>query len=212
LARVGGAPVLTVNDDGTVVAARLAAGGLACPSCGGVLAGWGWARPRWLRLLEGRRLVRPRRTRCAGCAVTHVLLPVEMLARRADGADVVGKALVAKASGRGARPIAVALARPLGTVRGWLRAFAVKAELLRSWFIQLLVAVAPDPVVPDAVGTVFADAVAAIAAASIAVADRFAVRMVTPWPIASAASQGSLLSPGWPAKPINTSSPWLATV
>lgn len=203
--------MLTVNDDVLVVAARLAAGELACPACGGVLAGWGWARPRWLRLWEGRRLVRPRRTRCVGCAATHVLLPIEMLARRADSADVVGKALEAKASGLGARPIAAVLCRPLGTVRGWLRAFAAKAELLRSWFIGLLVAVAADPVVPDTAGAAFSETVAAITAACETVVDRFTVRMVTPWRIASAASRGRLLSPGWPTEPINTSSPWLAT-
>jgi hypothetical protein len=139
-----------------------------------------------------------------------VLLPVGMLARRADSADVVGKALEAKASGQGARPIAAALARPFGTVRSWLRAFAAKADLLRSWFIRLLVAVAADPVVPGTAGTIFAESVAAIMAAGKTVVDRFAVRRVTPWRIASAASRGCLLSPGWPMEWINTSSPWLA--
>ena len=140
------------------------------------------------------------------------MLPAGMLARRADSVDVVGKALVAKASGWGARPISVLVGRPLGTVRGWLRRFAVKAELLRAWFIRLLVAVAADPVVPDAAGSVFADAVAAIGAAVRAVAARFAVLVVTPWRIAGAVLHGGLLSPGRPAEPINTSSPWLAVV
>jgi hypothetical protein len=114
-----------------------------------MLAGWGWARRRWLREEGGRVLVRPRRARCVACGLTHVLLPAVMLARRADSIDVVGKALVAKASGWGARPISVLVGCPLGTVRSWLRRFAAKAEPLRAWFIRLMVAVAADPMVPD---------------------------------------------------------------
>lgn len=205
---------MTVNDDAALVERRLLRGELRCPACGGGLSGWGWARRRWLREENGRRVVRPRRARCGGCGATHVLLPAVMLARRADSVGVVGKALVAKASGRGVRPIAADVGRAVGTVRGWLRRFAAKAELLRGWFVGLLVAVAPDPVVPDAATTVFADAVNAITAASVAIVDRFAVLMVTPWQVAVAASHGRLLSPRWPTESItdsiNTSSPWLA--
>jgi hypothetical protein len=156
--------------------------------------------------------VRPRRARCAGCEATHVLLPAGMLLRRADSVDVVGKALSAKASGRGARPIAMLVSRPLTTVKGSLRRFAVKAEPLREWFIRLLVAVAVDPQLPDPAGSPLADAVAAIAAAAGAVAARFAVFMVTPWQIACVAVQGRLLSPDQPIKWINTSSPWQAVI
>lgn len=204
--------MITVNEDAAGVERRLVAGELRCPGCGGLLCGWGWARPRVVRAEAGRWLVRPRRSRCAGCAVTHVLLPVGMLARRADVVAVVGKALAAKASGSGARPIAAVLDRPLGTVKGWLRQFAAKAEAVRVWFTALLVAVAPDPAIPQAAQTAFADALAAITAAVDAVAARFAVAMVTPWQIVAALSQGSLLSPAWPPQWINTSSPWLAVV
>jgi hypothetical protein len=131
-----------------------------------------------------------------------------MLLRRADSVEVVGRALTAKAAGRGARPIAARLCLPLSTVRGWLRRFASRAELLRAWFVQLLVAVAVDPVVPDAAGSVFADAVTAIAAATMAVIERFGISAVTPWSMASVVLQGGLLSPYLPAKWINTSSPW----
>lgn len=200
--------MVTVNEDPVRVERQLAGGGLACPGCGGRLSGWGWARRRWVR--GWPRLVRPRRTRCGGCAATHVLLPAGMLTRRADGVEVIGEALSAKACGRGARPIAVLLRRPLSTVRGWLRRFAASAQVLRHWFIGLLVAVAADPQIPDAAGSPFADAIAAIAAAGKAVCKRFAVSMVTPWRIASVACQGGLLSPTPPKKWINTSSPWQA--
>jgi hypothetical protein len=145
-----------------------------------------------------------------------VLLPVGVLVRRADAVGVVGRALVVKAAGLGARPAAVVVDRPLGTVRGWLRRFAGKAEQVRAWFTGLLVAVAVDPVVPGPAETVFADAVAAVEAAARVVADRFALREVTLWQVAGAVSGGRMLSPGWPPdRPlewINTSSPWLAAM
>jgi hypothetical protein len=141
-----------------------------------------------------------------------VLLPVGVLLRRADTVAVIGRALTAKASGLGARPVAVVLDRPLGTVRGWLRRFAGKAEQVRAWFTGLLVAVAADPVVPEAAATVFADAVAAVEAAARTVAGRFALRMVTAWRVAGVVSQGRLLSPDWPPEPFNTSSPWSAAM
>jgi hypothetical protein len=144
--------------------------------------------------------------------MTHVLLPMALLLRRADTVAVIGTALTAKAVGYGARPIAVAAGRPLGTVKGWLRRVSGRAEELRVWFTQLLVAVAADPVVPEPAGSAFADVVAALTAAAYAVADRFSIPTVTLWPIVSAVSQGRLLSPDWPVESINTSSPWLAVM
>ena len=88
----------------------LVEGQLSCPPCGGVLTGWGHARERTVRGLAGR--LRPRRARCSGCRVTHVLLPVSVLARRADCVAVIGAALVARAQGRGHRPIAAAAGVP----------------------------------------------------------------------------------------------------
>ncbi len=68
--------MLTVNGDGALVERRLAGGELACPGCGGVLGGWGHARLRPVRVLDGpdAGLV-PRRSRCRRCGATHVLLP-----------------------------------------------------------------------------------------------------------------------------------------
>ena len=104
------------------------AGELACP-CGGGLA-------RGDMPGSGRSAVlahlRPRRARCGSCLVTHVLLAVSCLLRRADGVDVIGAALRVKAAGVGHRPIAARLGRPASTVRGWLRAFARNAETVRS--------------------------------------------------------------------------------
>jgi hypothetical protein len=143
--------------------------------------------------------VRPRRTQCRWCAITHVLVPVVALARRADLAEVIGSALAAKASGAGVRAIAAVLSRPVDTVRGWLRRFAARAEAVRVAFTRLLVAYGPDPMVPAATGSLFADAVAAMVAAVAAVIARWpALGAVSPWLTASAATNGRLLAPSWP--------------
>ncbi len=56
---------------------------------------------------------------------------VACLPRRRDGVEVIGEALLAKAQGAGHRTIAARLERPPVTVRGWLRAFAGRAETMR---------------------------------------------------------------------------------
>jgi hypothetical protein len=141
----------------------------------------------------------PRRSRCIRCGVTHVLLPVVVLARRADEASVVGRALVAKARGIGFRRIAAALGRPAETVRGWLRRLAERLEPVRAVFTRWLRALAVDPVMPEPAGGAWEDAVTAILAASRAAVDRFALGTVAPWELAVAISAGCLLAPGWPA-------------
>ena len=45
--------MLTVNGDRDVVERQLGNGELACPSCGGVLGGWGNAVTRPVRQLDG---------------------------------------------------------------------------------------------------------------------------------------------------------------
>jgi hypothetical protein len=204
--------VLTVSADRDDVERQLAAGGLVCPSCGGVLAGWGWARERLVRGLEGagRRLT-PRRARCRGCGRTHVLLPVTCLSRRADEAAVIGMALEAKAAGAGHRPIAVALGRPASTVRGWLRAFAGRAEQVRAQFTALAaVLAAADPPLPAPAGSPLADAVAAVAAAAVCAARLLAVSEVARWLLASAVTCGLLLAPARPAGAVHANWPWAA--
>jgi hypothetical protein len=65
--------------------------------------------------------LRPRRDRCVACGTTQVLLPGSVLPRRADTTAVIGTALLASTRGAGYRRIAVDIARPLSTVRRWLR-------------------------------------------------------------------------------------------
>jgi hypothetical protein len=178
--------LVTVGGDGAAVERRLLAGRLACPGCSGVLAGWGFARARRVRGPDGAVRVRPRRARCTGCGVTHVLLPVGLLLRRADAVVVIGAALQARAAGMGWRRIAAGLGRPAETVRGWLRRFAGRLEAVRQVFTVLLRAVAPDPVMPAPAGGAWGDAVAALDAA------------MTAWWWVSALSGGRLLAPGWP--------------
>jgi Domain of unknown function (DUF6431) len=189
--------LVTVGGDSAAVEQRLAAGGLACPGCSGVLAGWGYARRRVVRDAVRVLWVRPRRARCVGCGATHVLLPAGLLLRRADMAGVIGAALVARAGGAGHRRIAAVLGRPAETVRGWLRRFAGRVEAVRRWFTVLLRAVAADPVMPQPAGGSWADAVTAIAACAAAVAGRF-VFTVPVWEWVAAVSGGRLLAPAWP--------------
>ena len=107
-----GADVLIVADDTDRTERELATGELTCPDCHGELRPWGNARPRWLRTRDGRRHLRLRRSRCADCARTYVLVPGVMLPRRADAVEVIGEALAASAAGEGYRPIAARLGPP----------------------------------------------------------------------------------------------------
>jgi hypothetical protein len=134
-----------------------------------------------------------------------VLLPVLVLIRRADVAAVIGAALAAKAAGAGHRRIAAALRRPVETVRGWLRRFAGRMEVVRVVFTGWCRALAADPVLPGPAGSAWADAITAIVAAAGALAGRFGVGEVPVWAVVTAVSNGRLLAPDWPGKTINTS-------
>jgi hypothetical protein len=194
-----GGAVLTVGVDAARVEDRLVGGELGCPGCGGSLRPWGWARTRVLRGAGGSVVVRPRRSRCGECGGSHVLLPVFALLRRADAVGVIGAALAARAAGVGARRAAAVVGRPIETVRGWLRCFAHRAEVVRVVFTALLVGVGVDPVPPAAMSSAFADAVAAVVGASAAVRSRWPdVGELPPWALASAVTGGRLLAPGWP--------------
>lgn len=104
-----GGIVVTVEADQFRVESRLAAGQVCCPSCPGTLRPWGWARPRGVRGIAG--VLRPRRARCPGCLVTHVLLPVTVLARRAYAVEVIGgQRIVSAEAARLAAGVAPALA------------------------------------------------------------------------------------------------------
>ena len=185
--------MLMVDNDAVVVEARLLMGGLACPSCAGVLRPWGHARWRSSRREEGSVRHRPRRASCTGCSKTHVLLAAAWLSRRGDGVSVIGSALLAKAAGLGHRRIAAVLGRPACTVRGWLRRFSARAEDVRGWFTRLLHRLDPQagPLVPR--GSVFADALEALGRAAAAGVRRLGPR--PPWEFASWATGGLLLGP-----------------
>ncbi|HZC53723.1 MAG TPA: helix-turn-helix domain-containing protein [Mycobacterium sp.] len=185
------APVVMVGSDPVEVERRLRDGGLMCP-CGGDLSPWGHARERRVR---GVGVLRPRRARCGTCSMTHVLLTVTCLLRRADGADVIGRAVRAKATGAGHRPIAAQLGRPPSTVRGWLRAFARNAEAVRSMFTSLLVELDPLTVALPSHPGVFADAVEVIGACAAAARRRLGVvGAVSPWQLAAAVTGGRMLA------------------
>lgn len=75
--------MLIVDAEVLLVEQQLREGKLKCRSCKGALAPWGHGRPREVRGDLGARLfVRPRRSRCSSCQVTHVLLPEAIWPRR----------------------------------------------------------------------------------------------------------------------------------
>jgi Helix-turn-helix domain len=136
--------MLIVGAEVALVEAELVGGRLGCPSCRAVLGPWGFARERVLRCRAGDRVLRPRRARCRGCAGTHVLLPEIALARRQDEVAVIGAAIEAKIAGEGFRRIAERLGACPETVRGWLRRFAGRVELIRAHFTRCAVVLDPE--------------------------------------------------------------------
>jgi predicted amidophosphoribosyltransferase len=123
---------LTVSNDLPVMEDESIQGKPLCPSCKGVLRPWGSARVRTVRTISGVTNIRPRRTRCASCSKTHVLIPDKLLLRRVDEVDVIGSALLRSSLGDRYNKIATAISRPLSTVRGWIRRFRAKAEMIRQ--------------------------------------------------------------------------------
>ena len=194
--------MVTVEADPVHVESRLAAGTIGCPACGdGVLGGWGYARARRIVGLGDR--LRPRRARCRACAVTHVLLPVAVLLRRAYAAELIWAALTVRAEGCGHRRVAAAVGVPATTVRGWLRRMAERLEEVRSWFLGVAVVAGVDVTIPDTTGCRWRDLQCAVETATAAVRSRFGpagfVGAVTPVRVAVTASGGRLLAPGWPS-------------
>jgi len=191
--------LVTVEADQVRVESRLLGRQLGCPDCPGVLAPWGFARSRGVR---GIGSLRPRRARCGGCLVTHVLLPVTVLLRRADATRVIWAGLLARAAGRGHRRIGLLLGVPESTVRGWLRRLASRLESVRVHFTLVARLAGVDLVVPKALGSPWQDVIAAVGAATTAVTGRFGaagvIGPVTAWQVLSSSSGGRLLSPDWP--------------
>jgi hypothetical protein len=138
-------------------------------------------------------------------------------------AQVVMAALVAKAaSGAGWRRVAAGVGVPGETVRGWLRRFAARAEEVRVFFTRVGLSTGIDLAPPPAAGSLIGDALAALGLLVSAARQRFGAALagvsgmpvvgeVTGWAVASAASGGRLLWPGWPGDTpgggINTNRP-----
>lgn len=188
--------MLTVSHDASSVESDLLKGRLACPGCRGVLRPWGWARERRVRhgIDVGMQLRShcPRRARCTGCSGTHVLLGVELAARRADTAAVIAAAVEAKTStGAGHRPIAAWLGRPASTVRGWLRGFTASAQLIATTFTGLVHRDGADParLWPAPAPTPAAAALAAVSAYASVLGQRFSVATLA-WQTAGLAAAG----------------------
>lgn len=190
-----------VEPDAGSVETRLLAGEIACADCGGELRPWGYARRRTLRDHGKPVSVRPRRSRCRSCMVTHVLLPVLLLLRRADLAATIGEALVARHVERLRRAeVVIAAGAPADTVRGWLRRFEARAEEIRSQFLGLAHGWDADLGILKQQGSAARDALEAIGVAAAAGTRRFGPTSL--WSLVAGASGGRLLS--------NTSCPFPA--
>jgi hypothetical protein len=186
--------IIAVHDATSGGLAGLPRAPRSCPGCSGRLRPWGYARPRAIRQADGARLlVRPRRVRCAGCQVTHVVLPAASVPRRADAAEVIGSALLAKAAGRGHRTIAAELGASAGTVRGWLRRATARAGSIRAAATRVIAHLDPLWAPMNPAGGALADAVNALGAA-IAAAIRRLGRIAPPWQLAVTIT-GGLLTP-----------------
>ena len=133
--------------------------------------------------------------------MTHVLLPVSLLLRRAYATEVIWAALKAKAAGGGYRRIAAAVGIPACTVRRWLRVMGRRAAAVRGWFIGVAVAAGVDVSIPPKTRTAVGDVLAAVGAARSAIVSRFGSGVggaVTAVSVAVACSGARLLAPGWP--------------
>jgi len=208
---------VTVCDDRDAVERDLRERRICCSGCAAGLAPWGHARARLVRGVawaeaelaadEEWEAFWPRRGICRdGCGKTHVLLPVSLLPRRVDTAEVIVSAIEARAAGGRPRDIADDLGRPEGTVRGWLAAFRRLAGRWRHLFTALAQAVAPAGPPPAGVAGRGALAEAVAAAAALAAAlGRAGMVMAPRWKVAVAASGGLLIAPPRRAAAANTS-------
>jgi hypothetical protein len=174
----------------------LCQGGMRCPHCRGRLRPYGYARTRTVRGLGSARLrVTPRRARCADCRATQVLLPGQLICRRADSTEVIGNALVAKAAtGAGHRSIAAGLGRPVSTVRRWLRR---APEPHAHWLYQQAVqrcANIDRELLAEPPSTLLARALNLLAGAALRYRERFGLTD-PPWALIGAFSYGYLLAP-----------------
>lgn len=191
--------MLMVDVDAAGVEQKLRVGDYACPVCDGQLRPWGFARRRTLGRGDERVRLRPRRSRCKACFLTHVLLPVACLLRRCDLAEMIGRGLALKVAGWGQRRIAVHLGIPVSTAGDRGRRFEELAEVLRAHFTALAYRLDASLGAIDPRGSPLTDALEAIAAAAGAAARAFGPAPL--WHFASGAFGGRLLAHTSPSLP-----------
>ena len=159
----------------------------ACPRCAGPTQRWHGYR-RHLRA-DRDRLIWIARLRCTRCGVTQALLPSFLLPRRWDAVAHVGRAAELAAAGLGHRPIAVALARPETTVRGWLRRLRSVALPLAATLLARAVAFGWSGFGLPVAG------MPRLCAAVLALAGRWPADLpAVPWAIAALVTGGGLLT------------------
>jgi hypothetical protein len=131
--------------------------------------------------------------------VTHVLLPVIVLLRRADVVEVIGEALGALADERLTQAqAAVAAGVPADTVRGWWRRFRKRAEEIRQIFTEAAHRWDPELGAITARNTPAQDAMESIGLAASAASRAFGPQPL--WSVVAGVTGGLLLS--------NTSCPY----
>jgi transposase-like protein len=175
----------------------LQAGNMGCPRCPGRLRPFGHGRTRTVRGRGGDMLrVTPRRARCGDCGGTQILLPTTLTVRRADSTEVIGAALAAKAGGAGFRAIAATLARPVSTVRSWLRRIPERhARWLYERAVDRAVQIDRELLVgPAQYPTVLGQALNLLAGAALRYRERLGLPD-TPWALIGFFAQGRLLAP-----------------
>jgi hypothetical protein len=214
---------MTVRGSRESVEARLRSGVLAC-WCGGTLRAWGHARPREVATFAGPEVVRPRRSRCAGCGRTHVLLPAWLLSRRRYAAPVIFAALALRAAGLKLAAVAARLrlpspARfgqwwsvPASTAGSWVGRFAGRAGQLRQLFTLVLPLADAQARPVAAAGWAAADALAVLEAVTAGLRRRFGLDALAAHEVAAHLTGGLLLAPALPAAAGNASLSWLAAV
>ena len=120
---------------------------------------------------------------------------------------MIGAALAAAARGCGYRRPARELGVPQDTVRGWLRRAGGRAGQVREVFTRVAAALNADPVPLEPAGSPLADALAALAAAAASAAGRWPELLtVSPWEIACAVTNATLMAPVMAAGVFNASS------
>jgi transposase-like protein len=171
----------------------LQAGNMGCPRCPGRLRPFGHGRTRTVRGRGGDMLrVTPRRARCG----TQILLPTTLTVRRADSTEVIGAALAAKAGGAGFRAIAATLARPVSTVRSWLRRIPERhARWLYERAVDRAVQIDRELLVgPAQYPTVLGQALNLLAGAALRYRERLGLTDPV-WALIGFFAQGRLLAP-----------------